>query len=522
MAKPTSSRTMSAELRGLADSSSDDELMLPLAERMRRHNDAIMPPVAAAKTPRGVPPAATDLQYELVSAEQPPRRYPLKRASTLSAKALSAKNRGEGEIWIGRSEAECDVVIFDEIQKLNVSRVHAVLQRQSTGRPGEAEWVLTDRASTNGVFVNGTRVASAVLRVGDLLTVGCGGKVAMGATLPSLKPRQSAAFLLTLAVASPTGADLESTVTSMVDLTEDQEPELPARLGGGVNKTRSRSSSRRGAAAQSLDETAMVDLSDVPDAGGSAAGGGREGARQLTSASSRRLKKQASGAAGDDIDLTSEMAPSPARPARKGLGKVPNRAKLNKTVSFGVAPAAAAAAATGGEAKRVQPPPALKKQPPAKRQNLMKRSGTRFRLQKATADSSIPSSYAACRLALDDEPRRRLGRRADRRHARAITEDEEGTFGKALPIRSLSAVDAAAFREQMVQRFELAGTRYPSRLQDEAMYLDQSHFAACSFAGFLQMLSLNGVEDALDELVPAGSRQPSKRWGWWCANWCAT
>ena len=26
----------------------------------------------------------------------------------------------------------------------------------------------------------------------------------------------------------------------------------------------------------------------------------------------------------------------------------------------------------------------------------------------------------------------------------------------------------------------------------------------------------------MDELVPAGSRQPSKRWGWWCANWCAT
>eukprot|EP01051_Picozoa_sp_SAG22_P024742 SAG22_NODE_6998_length_787_cov_0.819767_2_plen_49_part_01 len=49
-------------------------------------------------------------------------------------------------------------------------------------------------------------------------------------------------------------------------------------------------------------------------------------------------------------------------------------------------------------------------------------------------------------------------------------------------------------------------------MMDEANYLDQSSSAACSFAGFLQMLALSGAIDSLDELLPAPARQASKRW----------
>ena len=63
---------------------------------------------------------------------------------------------------IGRSkEVEC--VLRDP----NVSRRHAELRRAATG-----DWTIVDLGSTNGVKVNGRRVASSRLSPGDQVTVG--------------------------------------------------------------------------------------------------------------------------------------------------------------------------------------------------------------------------------------------------------------------------------------------------------------------------------------------------------------
>ena len=63
---------------------------------------------------------------------------------------------------IGRSkDAEC--VLRDP----NVSRHHAELRRSSGG-----EWTIADLGSTNGVKVNGKRVATAALNPGDQVTLG--------------------------------------------------------------------------------------------------------------------------------------------------------------------------------------------------------------------------------------------------------------------------------------------------------------------------------------------------------------
>ena len=63
---------------------------------------------------------------------------------------------------IGRSkEVEC--VLRDP----NVSRRHAELRRSPTG-----DWTIVDLGSTNGIKVNGRRVASTRLSPGDQVTIG--------------------------------------------------------------------------------------------------------------------------------------------------------------------------------------------------------------------------------------------------------------------------------------------------------------------------------------------------------------
>jgi pSer/pThr/pTyr-binding forkhead associated (FHA) protein len=63
---------------------------------------------------------------------------------------------------LGRSK-ECDCVIDDP----NVSRKHAELRRSNVG-----DWQIVDLGSTNGVKVNGRRVANARLSPGDEITLG--------------------------------------------------------------------------------------------------------------------------------------------------------------------------------------------------------------------------------------------------------------------------------------------------------------------------------------------------------------
>jgi predicted component of type VI protein secretion system len=63
---------------------------------------------------------------------------------------------------LGRSK-ECDCIIDDP----NVSRKHAELRRSDVG-----DWQVVDLGSTNGVKVNGRRVANARLSPGDEITLG--------------------------------------------------------------------------------------------------------------------------------------------------------------------------------------------------------------------------------------------------------------------------------------------------------------------------------------------------------------
>lgn len=64
-------------------------------------------------------------------------------------------------VTIGR-EAQADVCLADQ----SVSRHHAVIERHG------ASFVIVDRGSANGTFVNGSRVRRQALRIGDRIVVG--------------------------------------------------------------------------------------------------------------------------------------------------------------------------------------------------------------------------------------------------------------------------------------------------------------------------------------------------------------
>ncbi len=67
------------------------------------------------------------------------------------------------EVHIGRS-AQCELVLDDDY----ISGQHAVLRHRSDG-----SWVLTDENSTNGTYVNATRItAPTVIGTRDVIRVG--------------------------------------------------------------------------------------------------------------------------------------------------------------------------------------------------------------------------------------------------------------------------------------------------------------------------------------------------------------
>jgi len=68
---------------------------------------------------------------------------------------------GETEVVIGRS-TECDI----QLGVQNVSRKHARVLFQNE------EYLIEDLGSTNGVFVNGIKVAKCVLRSNDQIEIG--------------------------------------------------------------------------------------------------------------------------------------------------------------------------------------------------------------------------------------------------------------------------------------------------------------------------------------------------------------
>src|SRR5512142_2857985 len=62
---------------------------------------------------------------------------------------------------LGR-DAACEVVVDDK----SVSRRHALIERRGEG------WALTDQGSANGTYLDGRRVAEAVLQDGQQLRLG--------------------------------------------------------------------------------------------------------------------------------------------------------------------------------------------------------------------------------------------------------------------------------------------------------------------------------------------------------------
>jgi hypothetical protein len=70
-------------------------------------------------------------------------------------------NGASNDLFIGRG-ASCDVVLAD----ITVSRCHARLI------PRDGFWVFHDLSSTNGSYLNGTRVSRCQLRPGDRLLLG--------------------------------------------------------------------------------------------------------------------------------------------------------------------------------------------------------------------------------------------------------------------------------------------------------------------------------------------------------------
>ncbi len=65
------------------------------------------------------------------------------------------------QLLFGR-HAKCDIVLDDR----TVSRRHALLVHR------DGAWMIRDLGSTNGTAVNGRRVGRALLRAGDVLTLG--------------------------------------------------------------------------------------------------------------------------------------------------------------------------------------------------------------------------------------------------------------------------------------------------------------------------------------------------------------
>ncbi|MDF3067933.1 MAG: hypothetical protein K0R38_3534, partial [Polyangiaceae bacterium] len=110
-------------------------------------------------TPRATPMVRAPLPSVPPVEEQRP---PLLRAPVSIISPISELELREGSILIGRLP-ECDIMIDGGL----VSRMHARLSVR------DESVVLEDLHSTNGIYVNGTRIThSVLLREGDRLLIG--------------------------------------------------------------------------------------------------------------------------------------------------------------------------------------------------------------------------------------------------------------------------------------------------------------------------------------------------------------
>ncbi len=128
------------------------------------------PPPAAPYVPPPVPPPPVRPR------PLPPARQPdlAERVSDTMRAVLSPRTGGapSGSKSVGRAKSN-DVVVDDYL----ASRVHAYL----VGTPDGVE--IRDNGSSNGTFVNGAPITRAVLRDGDVVTIGNTDLVASGDTL---------------------------------------------------------------------------------------------------------------------------------------------------------------------------------------------------------------------------------------------------------------------------------------------------------------------------------------------------
>ncbi len=103
---------------------------------------------------------SADLVFLLrsIDAAAPPTRTGVVRAALVEAEDGTVHEIAVGEFTLGRSSA-CNVVANENA----VSKVHARIERSAD------QLLLEDLSSSNGTFVNGTRVRTAVLRDTDTL-----------------------------------------------------------------------------------------------------------------------------------------------------------------------------------------------------------------------------------------------------------------------------------------------------------------------------------------------------------------
>jgi hypothetical protein len=111
-----------------------------------------------------VAPSAGDFGHTMVYSPDRDAR-PLEPALDRRQALLVSEGRrnvlGGERVLVGRSR-ECDIVVSDP----NVSRRHIELRRDERG------WTAIDLGSTNGMKVNGRRIAQAELQPGDRITIG--------------------------------------------------------------------------------------------------------------------------------------------------------------------------------------------------------------------------------------------------------------------------------------------------------------------------------------------------------------
>src|SRR5690606_21058173 len=108
----------------------------------------------------GVPPVVAALEPPLPAPSGRPRGVREAPGTPVGRPEIAAFDAA-GTTTIGRS-ASCDIVLYD----LLVSRRHAMIRQVGQ------EHHLIDLGSTNGTYLNGRRISRAVLRAGDLVSIG--------------------------------------------------------------------------------------------------------------------------------------------------------------------------------------------------------------------------------------------------------------------------------------------------------------------------------------------------------------